>query len=420
MSPGKCISPPPAVIIAGRHSPIISAQKSLTFGTVSLTQKVGSPNAGLSWADKVKGCKPSPNNSPSSQQISGMSDCVNQETSQSKASYSTSGHNLSDSIKKGEATSESSNQVAGNDVCDDDDDDGWEIVARGKHRSRGSSTSVSLKTSVSQDSVEALHLKIDQNNEQKSLSFLSPDTMISTVGSAFERIDKSSSKASGIDTLRHSSVENVPDTIHKRASVEKSNFTNSHAAQVDEDGGAKLRDKGLKKEENVVPKIDLSGLSIEQKELELTEEKDLSLDSPDAESYGELILEADIDGLIQNEAQQEEDMISRQIEEENEKALASAIEEEEHLTKELEDEALKNMDDELTEDVSSDREANNTYESQDTPREMSELDESVSILHQSTQREIGILLFSYEAVFISLGGIKRHLYCGYRTQAVYI
>ena len=386
MSPGKCISPPPAVIIAGRHSPIINAQKSLTFGTVSITQKVCSPNAGLSWADKVKGLKTSPNNSPGSHQISGTSDCVNQETPQNKANYSASNHNLSDSIKKDKATSESSNQVVGNDVGGDDDDDGWEIVARGKHRSRGSSTSVSLKTSISQDSVEPLHLKIDQNNEQKSLSFLSPDTMISTVGSAFERIDKPSSKSCGMDTLRHSSIESVPESIHERASVEKSHFTNSYAVIDDEDGGAELRDKVLKKEDNGVPKIDLSGLSIEQKELELTEDTAFSLDLPDAESYGELILEADIDGLIQNEDQQEEDIISRQIEEEDEIALASAIEEEEHLTKELEDEALKNMDDELTEDVSSDREANNTYESQDTPRETSELDESVSISLQSTQR----------------------------------
>ncbi len=95
-------------------------------------------------------------------------------------------------------------------------------------------------------------------------------------------------------------------------------------------------------------------------------------------SIEELILEADMDDFMKET--QEEDLRNRQIEEENEKALASAIEEEEHLTKELEDEALKNMEDEDAEDaedISSDKEGTSGEgdDEQGTPR--TDLDESV-------------------------------------------
>ena len=384
MSPGKCISPPPAVLIAGRNSPIISAQKSLHFG--SINQKAGTPNAGLSWADKVKGLKPSPTNSPGSQTNSGAGGCVSQETTSDQNS-SSSNHASYDTINKSaEGSSENCSLVTVNDAGDGDDDNGWEIVGRGKHRSRGSSTSVSLKTSTSQDSVETLHLRIDQNSEHKNLSLINPDTVIATVGSAFERVDKSSPKSSGTDISKQTSVERIPEIKNERALVAKASSEESFAKKIGKEEGTEPKDAELIEEYSDVPKIDVSDLSRELNDSTLAEEKVLSMDLTDAENYDALILQAEIDGLIQSEEQQEEDMISRQIEEENEKALASAIEEEEHLTKELEDEALKNMDDEFTEDVSSDKEVNNTYEGQDTPRETSELDEPVSILHQAYRR----------------------------------
>ncbi len=93
-------------------------------------------------------------------------------------------------------------------------------------------------------------------------------------------------------------------------------------------------------------------------------------------SIEELMLQAGMDYTIE---QQEEDLRNQQIEEENKKALASAIEEEEHLTKELEDEALKNMDDDDTEDISSDKEGGTGDDDRNTPRDSTDLDESVNM-----------------------------------------
>ena len=103
-------------------------------------------------------------------------------------------------------------------------------------------------------------------------------------------------------------------------------------------------------------------------------------------SIEELLLEADIESYLEAEEQKEEDLLDLQMVEENEKALASAIEEEEHWTKELEDEALKNMEEDTEvedagsdkEDAGSDKESANADEGQITPRTTVELDESVS------------------------------------------
>ena len=381
MSPGKCISPPPAVIIAGRHSPIVSAQKSLHFGSLPMVQKVGSPSAGFSWADKVKGLKPSPTNCGGSHQNSEMDNCGNQEVSPEKNNGFIPKHEASDCFNKTEASLEQNKLISNNSAGgeNDNDDDGWEIVARGKHRSRGSSTSVSLKTSASQDSCETLHLKGDLNNEQKNKPLGNPDAVISTVGSAFERVEKSPSKSCGIEHSKHSWVDNFAECNHDNALHEEYDYKNNYVAKIDKEDEREPTNEGIKEEEYVVQTIDISDLSDKP-----DGEKALSIELGKSENMNELILQAEIDGLMQSEDQQEEDMISRQIEEENEKALASAIEEEEHLTKELEDEALKNMDDELTEDISSDKEANSTYEEQDTPREANDLDESVSVLSQAS------------------------------------
>ena len=367
MSPGKCISPPPAVIIAGRHSPIMNVQKSLTFGSVPVAQKMDSPNSGLSWADKVKGLKPSPTNSPNSQQNVQM----NHEAT--PATQKNPNGSISEDSKLG--TPKNNDPVVNkDDGDDDDDDDGWEIVARGKHRSRGSSTSVSLKTSMSQDSVETLHMKNDQNNDQKSLSLVSPDKVISTVGSAFEKVEKSSPKSCGSKVEMQSPTERVFAANGEEKVIEQTSYENESVAN-----GQMVAESGRKEVEKPLSNTNEAILE-KGKDSDLSEkEEGVALDVTDSENYEELMFQEEMDGLLLNEEQQEEDRISRQMEEENEKALASAIEEEEHLTKELEDEALKNMDDEFTEDVSSDKEGNNTDEGQYTPRDANELDESVSI-----------------------------------------
>jgi len=383
MSPGKCISPPPAVIIAGRHSPIISAQKSLHFGSLPMMQKVGTPSGGFSWADKVKGLKPSPTNSGSSHQNSETDNGGNQEVLPEENSGFIPKHEVSDCFNKTEPSFEQNKQISNNAAGgdNDNDDDGWEIVARGKHRSRGSSTSVSLKTSASQDSFETLHMKSDMNNEQKSKPLGNTDAVISTVGSAFERVEKSPSKSCGNEHSKQSLEENFVECNHDNALHKECDYKSNCVAKIDKVDEREVKNEGIKEEEHVDPNIDISDLSNKA-----NGEKALSIELGKPENMNDLILQAEIDGLMESEDQQEDDMISRQIEEENEKALASAIEEEEHLTKELEDEALKNMDDELTEDVNSDKEANSTYEEQDTPREANELDVSGS--HEENSSKI--------------------------------
>lgn len=341
MSPGKCISPPPTMIIAGRLSPIITAQRSLNFATAAMNEKSCSPNGVLSWADKVKGLKPMTTNS---QQDAGMENDKSHEITPEKTAQLNADEEMNIGMKETEFRVENNDQ---NNDDDYNDDDGWEIVGRGKHRSRGSSTSMSLKTSASQDSVETAPNKNDHVNERKSLSYGSPEKVIATFGSAFERVEKTSPKAKPFSSEKQSPSQGE---MVRKEEVDENNLVITERSEIEDE-----RILDVNKESN-----------------------DLSLDLSVAENYDELMLQAEMDGLMQSEEQQEEDMISRKMEEENEKALASAIEEEEHLTKELEDEALKNTDDEFTEDVSSDKEGNNTDEGQFTPRDANELDESVS------------------------------------------
>lgn len=335
MSPGKCISPPPAVIIAGRHSPNLTAQKCLNFGSGPFGQKFCSSSAGLSWADKVKGLKPTPTNSPNSQDDLGTDKKC--EATTGAASLLNKASPLNSDGTEGKPAQN------GNDI--DDENDGWEIVARGKNRSRGSSTSISLKTTASQDSVDTVHVKIE------NAVGTSADKVIGTAGSAFEKVEKSSPISRSFD--KHLPADEAAAVRTDETKAEKSDICSPRYTGLMQPSESRLGG--------------------------VTDGKSLSLDEEDADNYEELILEAEMNSLMQTEEQQEEDMISRQMEEENEKALASAIEEEEHLTKELEDEALKNMDDEFTEDVSSDKEGNNTDEGQDTPRETNEIDEPVSV-----------------------------------------
>ncbi|XP_065059584.1 S phase cyclin A-associated protein in the endoplasmic reticulum-like isoform X1 [Rhopilema esculentum] len=347
MSPGKCISPPPAVIMVGRHSPIFNAQKSLNFGNFSLVQKDCSPSAGLSWADKVKGLKATPSGSPKSDQQEGgifTSEKIQDTKEGPMVSF--------------EAKPSTKSVVTG--IEEDGDDEGWEIVGKGKHRSRGSS-SVSIKTSASQDSIEILSVKIDEQfSSHTSLS--SNERLIGTGSSAFEKVEKSPKSGSASAERIH-----LRDDSHKKIAEEvKSNF------------GLPFND-GLASR-----KIGTNEESLD----ETTEDSALQIGLSDTGNFEELLLEDEIDSFIETAEQQEEDLISRQMEEENKKALASAIEEEEHLTKELEDEALKNMEDELTEDVSSDKEGNNTDEGIETPRDRSDAEQAENPSKTMTWEEI--------------------------------
>ena len=345
MSPGKCLSPPPTGLISGVRSPTFGAQKSLNFGSASTSLKSGSPKCELSWADKVKGLKTTPTESPKSKESPSFHVEESVCTSEVKSHSQNQGEEKLSNARKAE---DSSQNV--------EDDDGWEIVSRGKHRSRGSSTSVSVRTTASQDSVELVGLKNSTDGNHKEIMVSTSEPVIGTGVSAFEKVMKSPGSKQPSDVIQ---------------------LSRENSAVIGENG-AKVESKGALSDTCVLAINESNNRAGDQEE-EAREIKVLA-ESDTEEAIDVLMLEEEMDDLIQADEQQEEDLISIQIEEENKKALASAIEEEEHLTKELEDEALKNMDDmDDTEDISSDKEGNNSDEGQElTPRDEQEADESVS------------------------------------------
>ena len=168
MSPGKCISPPP-VLMAGKKLPS-SAHKSLNFGSTATGAAPVSPNVVLSWADKVKGLKNSP-----------VAVCTPERIVESDVAQTSTS-------KDGEVPNASSTKDG---VCEEIDNSGWEVVSRGKHRSRGSSTSLSLKTCESHDSVEEKGSKNDRSKECIKASPSHAQSVVVSVSSAFEIVDKS-------------------------------------------------------------------------------------------------------------------------------------------------------------------------------------------------------------------------------------
>lgn len=349
MSPGKCLSPPPTGLMSGGRSPTFGAQKSLNFGlSASTSMKSGSPKCELSWADKVKGLKTTPTESPKSKEDPSFHVDESVGTSEVKSHSQNQGEEKISNAQKAEESSQKNLENI-------EDDDGWEIVSRGKHRSRGSSTSVSVRTTTSQDSVEIVGWKNSSDNNHKEMTINTAEAGIGTGMSAFEKVMKSPGSRQSSETIL---------------------LSRENSAFIGESGGMG-ESKGACSDIGVLEISEGNSGAGDQEE---AEEMKVLAESDMEETIDVLMLEEEMNDLIQADEQQEEDLISIQIEEENKKALASAIEEEEHLTKELEDEALKNMDDmDDTEDISSDKEGTNSDEGQGlTPRDEQEADESVS------------------------------------------
>eukprot|EP00794_Sanderia_malayensis_P010037 gene10037-11063_t len=317
MSPGKCLSPTTGLMLSGRRSsspaqrclafePSSTSSVSTTTSTTLFTTAATSQSSVVSWADKVKGVKkfaePVHVNVDESSTNNPLSNVCNDETLKRV---------FPSPIKEAE------DEVI--------DDVGWEVVSRGRHRSRGSSSSISLKNTSSVNSMD--DGTVHKNHEK--FGDAGNNTRAVAVSNAQEAMASplavtGASEADGTSPVRSSSLEDSAEKL-LALGVEYSEESNG-VGLTSNDSWTVL-----------AAKASVSSLADIEKQA----------------SFEELMLEADIDYSIE---QQEEDLRNQQIEEENKKALASAIEEEEHLTKELEDEALKNMEeDDDVEDLSSDK-----------------------------------------------------------------
>lgn len=263
MSPGKCPSP------TMRRSPSPAAVKFLNFAN--------SKPGNFSWADRVRGVgKGALENNIKEVPVQTATD-EKQKTSFPSPVFE---HTKEEVI---------------------DDNDGWEIVTKGRSRSKASSQSASStssqgflknfnKNALKSENKDLCRKELNNNYDTKNHATVKQNVELNTT--------KSSSKTSSTSTLLE----------YEKLDIPQEDVSKSHDS---------LADATL----------------------------DFSYDFT-------------------------EDEIQIQIKEEQEKALASAIAEEETLTKELEQEALK--DDEQDDDISSDQDYTNTDEGRETPRDLSE------------------------------------------------
>eukprot|EP00111_Clytia_hemisphaerica_P019304 TCONS_00056982-protein len=298
MSPGKCSSP----TMNPRRSPSPAATRFLNFGAPKMTP--------FSWADRVRGFS----NKSSATDISIQTTLVSENNTITKG-------NLPSPVL--EASIEESNKsiiVAGNEDANQDEEEGWELVTKGRSRSKGSNFSNSSGSSVQRRS---------KNN---------------TVGNATENnLTKSVSTSSSMITDNNSKTENSVSTTsveHARpgASLHRED-NNSATASVG-------RLESLSRSSTIIEEyVDVGDVS----DTLMQSTSSFNVDTVDLAF-----------GLTESEIQ---------IKEEQEKALASAIEEEENLCKELEEEVLK-VDDH-DDDISSDRDYT-VSDGRETPKDISD------------------------------------------------
>jgi len=281
MSPGKCLSP----TMNSRRSPSPAAVRYLNFGPTKSTLP-------FSWADRVRGFS-------SDNPVKEMKETVVDTTTvNSKSSFPSPvlERSIEDTLNVSEDET--------------DDGEGWEIVTKGRSRSKASSLSISSTSSsqshikhLTQQKIAATLPQILQNQK------LNADLRISSLLKSNENIissdvDLSYAKVDGTKSFDGTTVDDI--TVEEYVDIEKG------------------VDRG------VYPELDYS-----------------------------YVLSDD-----------ENDELNLQIKEEQEKALASAIAEEETLTKELEEEALK--DDEHDDELSSDRDYATTDDGRETPKDLTE------------------------------------------------
>lgn len=289
MSPGKCSSP----TLNPRRSPSPAAARFLNFGSQKC-QKM----APFSWADRVRGFS----NPVVEKEIKDISVQTNPIPSKSIPCYPSPV--METSIE---------NPSLNKKQCDEHDEEGWEIVTKGRSRSKGSNFS-------------------NSSNNSSNYKRQTPQVKVSNSEQA-------------VNTLKSGSEKKVNEESSKAEYAEN---------EDDKELTSKL--ESLSRSSTIIEEYLDYNMNGEVSDTMMQSTSSFNMDGV------ELAF-----GLTESEIQ---------IKEEQEKALASVIAEEETLTKELEEEALKVDDD----DVCSDRDYT-VSDGRETPKDLSDeipLDSSAS------------------------------------------
>lgn len=303
MSPGKCHSP--TMNSARSSSP--AAARFLNLGQTASTK--------FSWADRVRGFSTK------------VSEKENNPTSIQSPNINKNSSSMPVLLNELPTTEEVIEEEA-------NDESGWEIVGKGRTKSKSSSlvSSVSSSHSLTKASIlEANKHKIDADKtlvERKLSNTERAVTESDLVKCCTPPVQFSS--WSGVDTLSSYSLDTV------RSSYCKISLGREFIGEQDE----------------------------------IDETSEYGIDKIDDATFGDNSIDYLYD-LTENEIR---------LKEENERALATVIAEEKTLTKELEEEALK--EDDQDDDMSSERDYTATDDGCETPKDVSEelpLDSSISL-----------------------------------------
>ena len=354
MSPGKC--PSPNTALARHRSPSPAAARLLNFTSAKPV---------FSWADRVRGV---------SRDLSSELDM--KAAPDSVLFGPTIDVKVSNKTGKPSPVIESSTEGQ----TPEDDEGGWEIVTKGRTKSKLSSqgSASSLTSGMSKMKSEVDHGNTDSfsndtssankpmtrttpgNKERSKLTDSAKDLVESVVTSS-ESYTSSSMLPSSNNCLNDVVVDSFSDIALPIETSNASSRKSSICSYIIPDGPATPSNDGRMSPEPKSFQSDMDVFIKDQSDMDET----ISIDG---DSY-----------TMPHEMS--DDDLSNRINEEQEKALLSAIEEEQTLTKELEDEALKDDHDDQDDDLSSDKELLHTGDGRDTPKDVSEdiLDSSLSL-----------------------------------------
>lgn len=162
MSPGKCSSP----TMNPRRSPSPAATRFLTFGTPKM--------ASFSWADRVRGFSSAGTDKEAKNKTSSSSLNKTPSLIEHPNTGSFPSPVLEASMEESISTS-LSNSKTNNNNKENDDEEGWEIVTKGRSRSKGSNLSNSSGSSAVQkkpvDKVSSSNIVPQKTNSCSSVSY---------------------------------------------------------------------------------------------------------------------------------------------------------------------------------------------------------------------------------------------------------